>query len=197
MILRQTQVTAYGPYCFTKDEYYHLGEINFFGDRRVELIGGEIYEVPPQSNIHANGIEAVAENMRAVFAGNYWVRVQMPLDLSPYSVPDPDVAVVVGARKTHTGRENPTDAILVVEVSDSSLRDDRTRKMSMYAAAGIRDYWIVNLVDRQLEVYRDYIADPAQPFGVRYDTTTILRPGDTVSPLAAPTAVIAVADLLP
>src|SRR5207244_10323316 len=128
---------------------------------------------------------------------NNWVRCQMSLDLSPFGIPEPDVAVVAGAWRTHPNRGMPTDALLVVEVSDTTLRDDQTYKMSMYAAAGIKDYWILNLVDRQLEVYREFIADTGQPFGVRYNTVTILKPGDTVSPLAAPHAVIPVADLIP
>src|SRR5262245_31184583 len=94
------RATVYGPYLFTKDDYYQLGEINFFGNRRGDLIGGEIFEVPPQSNAHAWAIEAVAEFLRATFPGNFWVRTQMPLDLTPYSVPDPDVAVVAGSRST-------------------------------------------------------------------------------------------------
>jgi len=69
--------------------------------------------------------------------------------------------------------------------------------MSLYAAGGIADYWIVNLVQRQLEVYRDSVADSTQMFGFRYNSRTILDPPDTVSPLAVPQASITVADLLP
>ena len=90
----------------------------------------------------------------------------------------------------------PTTALLVVEVSDSSLARDRAIKGSLYAAGGVADYWIVNLVQRQLEVYRDPIADPAAFFGAHYATRVILIPGDHVVPLAAPSVKILVADLL-
>jgi len=82
-------------------------------------------------------------------------------------------------------------------VSDATLDFDRTRKGSLYAATGISDYWIVNLVQRQLEVYRDPVADSTEPFGFRYGSHTILHPGGVVTPLAAPQARIRVADLLP
>jgi Uma2 family endonuclease len=82
-------------------------------------------------------------------------------------------------------------------VSETTLAYDRGRKASLYAASGIADYWIVNLVQRQLEIYRNPIADASQPFGFRYDQRTILNPNDHASPLAAPPARILVADLLP
>ncbi len=86
---------------------------------------------------------------------------------------------------------------MVVEVSDSSLNYDRTRKAPLYAAAAIAEYWIVNLEDGELEIYRDPQPDPTATFGFRYFTTTVLRRGDSVTPLAAPRATIAVSDLLP
>ena len=184
-----------GPYCFSRDEFYRLGEIDFFGESKVELIGGEILTVPPQSNWHANGIEALAEFFRRAFTANHWVRVQMPLDLSPNSVPDPDVAVVAGPRAVHRRRENPSDAVLVAEVSESTLRDDRSRKMSLYAAARIPEYWIVNLVKRQVEVHREIVADPSQPFGSRYSSITVYPPGCQISPLAKPNELLDVSEL--
>jgi Uma2 family endonuclease len=86
---------------------------------------------------------------------------------------------------------------LVIEISDSMLSYDRNRKASLYAAGGIQDYWIVNLVDRQLEVRRIPVQDPGQPFGARFASATVHQPGDRVAPLAAPQSAIAVADLLP
>jgi Uma2 family endonuclease len=185
------------PICWTKDEYYRLCQEGFFQDRRVELIGGEIVEMSAQKNWHAWAITATDKALSAVFGPNYWVRVQMSLDLSPISVPDPDLAVIAGAFTTHRTASNPTTALLVVEVSETTLRHDRTHKASMYAAAGITDYWIVNLVDRQVEVYRDPVPDPSAAFGYRYDSETDLQPGDVVSPLAMPTATVEVVDVLP
>jgi Uma2 family endonuclease len=119
----------------------------------------------------------------------------MTLDLGRVSVPDPDVAVIPGA-PTPAG-DYPTTALLVVEVSDTTLRHDRGRKARMYARAGIADYWIVNLVDGQVEVHREPLYNPAKRPRYQYTRITVVRPGDVLSPLAAPTGSIAVADLLP
>src|SRR5207247_1787139 len=110
-------------------------------------------------------------------------------------VPDPDIAVVPGSHLS-PAPTNPTTALLVVEVSETTLAYDRNVKSSLYAAAGISDYWIVNLVGRQVEVYRDPVPDTTKPFGYRYQTRTILDSGDVVSPLAQPGATVAVADLI-
>jgi Uma2 family endonuclease len=130
-----------------------------------------------------------------LFGPSYWVRVQLSLDLSPHSVPDPDLAVVTGAPRTHTA--NPTAALLVVEGADTMLAHDRRIKGSLYPASGIADYWIVNILDRQVQVHRDPTPDTTTPFGFRYDSRTILVAGDLVSPLALPSGQVAVADLLP
>jgi Uma2 family endonuclease len=93
--------------------------------------------------------------------------------------------------------EHPARPMLVVEVADTALPMDRQYKGSAYARAGLPDYWIVNLVDRQVEVYRRPATDPAADFGWRYLDVLILAPGEAVTPLALPDARIAVADLLP
>jgi Uma2 family endonuclease len=116
--------------------------------------------------------------------------------LSPHGVPSPDLAVIPGSHRG-AGRTIVKSALLVVEVSDTTLAYDRYHKAPLYAAGGIADYWIVNLVQGQLEVYRDPVADSTQLFGFRYGTRTILDPPDVISPLAAPQASITVADLLP
>jgi Uma2 family endonuclease len=87
--------------------------------------------------------------------------------------------------------------LLVVEVSDSTLGYDRRRKSRRCASRGVLDYWIVNLIDRQLEVRRQPVADGTEPFGYSYASLTVLRPTDVVSPLARRGAKIKVADLLP
>jgi Uma2 family endonuclease len=87
--------------------------------------------------------------------------------------------------------------VLAVEVAESSLRFDRGRKGGIYARAGLQDYWIVNLIDRVLEVYRDPTADQAARFGWRYGSVVTLTPPADVVPLAFPSITIAVADLFP
>lgn len=184
------------PIRWTREEFNHLLGLGCFDRRRVELLDGEIMEMAAQTNWHLAALTLVADALRLVFGTGYWVRVQGSLDLSPYSVPDPDVAVVVGDPR-NPAPNNPTSALLIVEVSNTTLAYDRGRKRSVYAAAGIADYWIVNLVDGQLEVYRTPVPDSTQPVSFGYASTTTLLPGATVTPLAAPQARIAVADLIP
>ena len=182
---------------FSGEEYYHILDAGWFEGHRVELIGGEILEMPAQKNFHAMAIKAMEVALENVFGTGYWVRVQASLDLRPHSVPDPDLAVVVGNFRSHNPSVNPTTALLVVGVSDTSLPYDRARKASLYAASGIADYWIVNLVNQQIEVYRNPVADANQPFGFRFANRTILIAGESISPLAAPGTTVAIADLLP
>jgi Uma2 family endonuclease len=174
-----------------------LSEAGFFQDRRVQLLDGEIIEMPAQANLHAAARTLTKDALSQAFGAGFWVRELAPLDLSPYTVPDPDHAVVPGKPRDYLSRSTPTTALLVVEVSESTLGFDRNRKGSAYAQADIADYWIVNLVQRQLEVYRNPVADPSHPFGFRYADRLILDPGDSIAPLAAPQANVAVADLLP
>lgn len=181
---------------WTAKEYLRLTKLGFFDDTRVELIGGEISEMSPQLNPHVLAVELTVEALRAAFGDEFWVRSEATLNLSPLSMPDPDVSVLAGNRRTH-GREYPTTALLVVEVSDATLDRDRKRKGSLYAAAGITDYWIVNLIDQQLEIYRDPQPDQTTRFRHSYSQKRTLKPGEQVSPLALSQAVIKVEDLFP
>jgi Uma2 family endonuclease len=191
-----TAPAGYSRRLFTKDEYWRMSRLNFFGDQKVELIAGEIIQMASQGNRHTAAITLTARALDRVFQAGYWVRNQGTLDLSPNSMPDPDVSVIVGD-PAHPDPDLPTTALLVVEVSLTTLSDDRGWKASLYAAAGIKDYWIVNLEDDQLEIRRDPKRDKTQEFGHGYSTLTTLVAGDFAAPLAAPAARVAVADLLP
>src|SRR5262245_38635698 len=153
--------TDVGKRPVTRDEFYQMLERGEFDGKRVELIDGVVVEMAPQKNFHAAGVTLTGIALRQVFGHGYWVREQSTLDLSPKFVPDPGVAVVVGSPKNPSAN-NPTSALLVVEVSETSLHDDRTDKASLYVTAGITDYWIVNLIDRQVEVHRSPQPDPSQ-----------------------------------
>src|SRR5262249_53276380 len=144
---------------WTRDELFGMLDHDLFAGRRVELIGGEVLEMPAQFDFHSAAIDNTADALVLVFGSGFWVRRQASLDLSPHGIPDPDVSVVRGSRRV--GRRTiATTALLVVEASDSTLSQDRNAKASLYAAGGIADYWIVNLVQLQLEVYRDPVPDP-------------------------------------
>jgi hypothetical protein len=182
---------------WNRDEYWRLVELGMIHEGSgTELLDGDIVEVAPQSNLHAAGMSLTHDALRAAFGADYWVRIGATLDLGPWSQPDPDLSVVRCSPREAT-RTVATSALLVVEISDSTLSHDRGFKASLYATGGIADYWVVNLVQRRLEVRRDPQPDPTQFFGHGYGTLTTFAPGDRVSPLAAPQASVAVDDLLP
>src|SRR5262249_8310567 len=131
------------PRRWSKAEYYRLGELGFFQGQRVELIEGRIMVLSPQNPPHAGTLDAVAEVLRGLFGPGYRVRVQMPMDLGQTTEPEPDVAVVAGTVQQFL-TAHPTSAALIVEVSDTKVSYDRKRKGSLYARAGIADYWIRN-----------------------------------------------------
>ena len=177
-------------------EYYAMADAGLFRDRRVQLIDGEVLDMPPQGSTHFAGIYLAAEAMKRAFGLGFFVRSQAPLDMAPDCEPEPDIAIVTQHPRDGAGKPHPSSALLVLEVSDSSLDFDRNDKASLYASVGIADYWILNLVDRQVEVHRQPTADATQRFGFRYADKKIFTAGGSITPLAA-SAEIAVADLLP
>jgi Uma2 family endonuclease len=186
------------PRRWTREEFYRLLDEGYFLGQRVELVEGEIIEVAAQTNFHAVGIALGEESLLKVFPRrHYWVRVQMSLDLTPFSVVDPDLAVIAGSMRQNATQANPTTALHIMEVSLSTLLYDQRWKGSLYAKVGIADYWILNLEKRHLEVYRKPAADAKAAFGYRYAETTIFNAKDRVAPLAKPQGRIRVADLLP
>jgi Uma2 family endonuclease len=184
------------PRRFTRAEYYEMERLGWFIGQRVELIAGEVIRMPAFNPPHVAASKLTEDALAAVFGPGFHVRVGAPLHLPDDSEPEPDLAVVPGSPRDYLA-SHPTTAPLVVEVSESSLRYDQDTKGSLYASAGLQEYWIVNLVDRQLEVYRRPIPDANEPHGFVYDDVTFLGPADFVTPLALPQARVAVADLLP
>ena len=179
-----------------RTEYERLVALGVFHGEPIELIGGQLVVAEPQYPYHASAISAADYALRAVLPPGWIVRVQAPVSLDDESEPEPDLAVVPG-RPTDYREAHPARPALAVEVAASSLDFDRRQKSSLYARAGIRDYWIVNLVDRVLEVHRDPQPAADAAYGWVYRSTETLRPSATVTPLAAPGARIPVTDLLP
>jgi Uma2 family endonuclease len=184
------------PVRWTCAQFHDLGADGWFDHKHVMLIDGVILEMPLANPPHATA-EALTEGvLRRVFATGFVVRTEKPLPLGQSTDPVPDVAVVVGAVRDFA-RAHPTTAVLVVEVAESSLAYDTGDKASLYAAAGIADYWVVDLVNRRLVVMRDPTADVSRTFGFGYAIASNVPVGQGVSPLAAPGVTIAVADLMP
>jgi Uma2 family endonuclease len=175
---------------WTREEYEQLAEAGFLRpDERVELIDGIIYGMSPQNSLHATAIMNSLEELRAAFADSYHVRPQLPLALGSHSQPEPDLAVVPGHQRDYR-TTHPTTAVLVLEISDSSLALDREVKRDLYAEAEIPEYWVLSVGTRQLEVFRE-------PEDGTYRSLLALGPDETATPLAAPGASIRIADLLP
>jgi Uma2 family endonuclease len=169
-------------YRFTPDQFEQLGRLGLFDHQRVELIGGEIVQMPPVGPEHSVGKTYTASAWQRRKQPKWHVRVDDPLRIGD-SEPVPDVAIVPGKPSDYRA-QHPTTALLVIEIADTSLEYDRTEKMSLYAAAGIPEYWIVNLVERCVEVYRE----PASPavgtaFNARYRSLRYYGLDEVVSPL--------------
>lgn len=180
------------PWKWTREQYHRLGELGYFAGRRVELIRGEVVEMSPISWKHTVGKSKTADVLRAVFAGVGWVNEQNPFPTND-SEPEPDVRVIPGKMEDYT--DHPTVSLLVVEVSDTTLFYDTTTKAELYAEACVADYWVLDVANRQLLVFRDPAPIPAG--GTAYRTRHTLTETDVISPLAAPTVRVAVKDLLP
>jgi len=182
---------------WTRAEYDRLIEHGvFLPDEPLELLGGELMVSEPQNSAHYTAIGLVEDALRAALGSGWLVRSQGPVELDDESEPEPDVAVTHGDRRSFS-RRHPSRPALVVEVADSSLAFDRAHKGSLYARARLDDYWIVNLVDRVVEIYRRPIPDPSAPFGWRYASQEVLSAESSVELLAIPEARILVSDLLP
>ena len=175
---------------WARADFERLVSAGVFGPSdRVELLEGEIIEMTPEKSRHATAVDLSLEALRRAFSGAYSIRVQHPLAVSETSEPEPDLAVVRGSIRDYVD-QHPTSAVLVVEVSDTSLDYDRTRKARVYAQAGIAEYWIVNIVAGVLEVHRD-------PGDSGYRSVSTLQAGETASPVAGDGMPVRVADLLP
>ena len=182
---------------WTRKEYGCLIDSGFFAEdrpeNRIELIEGRMIVAEPQHTPHATGCDLAGEALRTAFGRGWRVRMGLPLALGADSEPEPDVVVIRGSARDWLG-DHPSTAALVIEVADTRLRFDRAVKGRLYATVGIADYWIVNLRERVVEVYREPVRGAR---GARYSARHVARPGETITPLAAPDAHIAVDALLP
>jgi Uma2 family endonuclease len=185
------------PRRWTRAEYYRLAEIGLLrSNERTELLDGEIVVMPPQRTAHFTSVCLAYAALHRHFHPTHLVRQQGPLTLGESTEPEPDLAEVPGSARDYE-QAHPGTAALVVEVSDTTLRYDAGPKSSLYARAGVPELWIIDLVQRRVEVRRDPIPMPGEPYGHGYRTVSRHLPGEWVSPLAAPAAQIEVNDLLP
>lgn len=178
------------PKRWSGEEYDRLVAGGMLDRQRVELIDGAIINMAPMRDEHGivirNGTYAL---MAAYPASRFTVQVQCPLRLANHR-PEPDLAVIAVPHQAL--RRHPDTALLVIEISDTSLDYDRTVKQALYAGAGIGEYWLINLLARTIEVHRDPMRGDDPHYG-RVETT---GPDDTL-PWPGLDSVVAVKDLLP
>jgi Uma2 family endonuclease len=182
------------PWKWTLDQYREFCKRGFFDGKRVQFIFGEIIDMGKQNWPHAAALSLLVEVLRRVFASGHFIHEQKPFPVVG-SIPEPDAAVIPGSPRSYT--DHPTTAVLIVEVADTTLNFDLTTKAELYATAGIADYWVLDVENRQLHIFRDPQPLPAVLGATAYQTHLTYAPTDHVSPLAAPSAAILVSELLP
>jgi Uma2 family endonuclease len=166
-----------------------LVELGAFGGERVELVRGFVVEMSPIGPRHAETVRRLARLLSRALGDRAFVDVQQPFAADESSEPEPDLKIIPDRDYS---KEHPSTAFLIGEVADSSLEYDRADKANLYAGGGdTPEYWIVNLVDDVVEVHRDPDAR-----GHWRTISTVVRDG-TISPVAFPDIVVAVADFIP
>lgn len=167
---------------FTRDEYYAMAEAGILkAEDRVELIEGEIYRMAPIGNPHASCVNRLVRAFSALVGHSRTIlSPQNPVHLNDISEPQPDIALLRPREDFYSeGHPQPADVLLLVEAADSSIGYDRHTKVPLYALNGITEVWLVDLVKRCIEVYRDPARDG-------YKTVQRLHRGDRIAPQAFP-----------
>ena len=179
---------------FSVDEYHRMAEAGILTEKdRVELIDGEIVEMTPISSRHASVVKRLNALLTGCLGARAIVSVQDPVQLSKESEPQPDVVLLRPTPDFYAGSHpEPVDTLLLIEVADTSLLQDRLSKAAIYAAAGNPDYWIVNLRDELVEVMRHPDAGEA-----RYREVRTAARGEWLELVALPACGVAVTELLP
>jgi Uma2 family endonuclease len=146
VLMRRPMLPTTEPqvHLWTRDEYYRLADLNFFQGRRVELIEGQVIDIAAMKSPHAIAIDLIDAALKPIFREGYYIRQQKPFVISDISEPEADIAVVPGSIRDYA-TAHPTTAVVIVEVADTLLRYDRKVKGSLYAKAGIAEYWMLNL----------------------------------------------------
>jgi Uma2 family endonuclease len=166
---------------FTVEEYYRMGEAGILtSEDRVELIEGEVLAMPPIGSVHAGRLDQLAERLGQVSQERWIVRVQNPIRLNDFSEPQPDLCLLKRRDDFYVGHHPaPQDVLLVIELSETSLDQDRKIKVPLYAQAGIPEVWVIALSLGWIEVY-------AEPSNGEYTLIRRWKAGETlISPTIA------------
>jgi Uma2 family endonuclease len=173
---------------WTIEEYHQLVATGLLDEKRVELLAGIIVDMAPEGMPHAVYCSEAVEYLRSVLGDRAKVREAHPITLPNDSEPEPDIAIVRAPNRQYlTHHPYPQDIFWLVEYANTTLKKDLNDKKQVYAAAGIAEYWVVNLQTLELIVFRDRVIDT-------YQSETILAAGN-ISPLSFPTIQIDVRKL--
>jgi len=163
----------------------------FHPEERVELIAGQIIRMSAKGTAHTAAFRRTAKILRNLLANQAEVYTQDPIQLDDFSEPEPDIAVVrIHPLDYADHHPTPSEVYLIIEVADSSFKYDRETKGKAYAKSGIADYWVLDVNERKLHVFRE-------PTPEGYQSEVILSEEASLSPLQFPTFVIALQDMLP
>ncbi len=181
---------------FSIMEYHRMGEVGILReDERVELIDGIITKMNPIGSEHAACVKKLNRLFSVLLPGDATIGVQDPIVLDDGTEPEPDLALLKPREDAYANAHpRPADVLLVVEVADTTVEDDRTVKLPRYAAAGIPEVWLVNIPDRKIEVYQTPVGTEAD---AGYKIRVEYRPGEVISPGVFPSVKVGVADILP
>lgn len=177
---------------WTIDEYHRMIAAGILTiDDKVELLEGQIIEMVPQDPPHASITSSFSNDLPILFAGKAWVRSQLPVTIPPDSEPEPDIAIVrIDERRYFDRHPHPEDIYLIIEVADSTLSKDRNKKARIYARANILEYWILDVKNQRVFVFR-------QPENEVYQTEQIFEANATLSTIAFPDIAIDLRILFP
>ncbi|MEM9772115.1 MAG: Uma2 family endonuclease [Cyanobacteria bacterium P01_D01_bin.73] len=166
------------------DDYHRMVDAGLLAERRVELIDGDIVEMVPEGPEHAGRGETLAMILRRKLGDRAWIREARPIELAN-SEPEPDIAVVNPAKVPYLSHHpRVEDIFLVIEISKSTLQTDLTRKRDLYARSGIPEYWVVDLQNRRLEVFR------SPNDGTYQEQRSLENTGEAIAPIAFPDCLI-------
>lgn len=176
---------------FTVEQYHRMGETGVIGpDERVELLDGEIVEMAPIGSEHAGCVARTTKRFNRTLGDDACVWPQNPVVLDDWSEPQPDLMLLKPRRDEYaSAHPRPEDVLLVIEVCDTTYERDRDEKLPRYAAAGIREAWLVNLPEARIEVYR-------RPTKAGYRSVRRIKRGGEIAPLAFPAFHVAAEDIL-
>lgn len=172
--------------------YHRMSELDILDpNERTELIAGQITLMAAKGTPHVTSLHLLANALREQLGNTALVRTQDPIQLDDFSEPEPDLVIVKGTVLEYAEQHpRPEHVYLVVEVTDSTLKQDCEIKEKLYAQAGLIDYWVVNLKKRQLHIFRD-------PTPTGYTSHLILTEPNQVSPLAFPNLIVILTSILP